>query len=399
MNKALNAFIGKTISRTMVAMAVCGGLYHAAHAQTVQGVTNTEILLGTHQDLSGPVSSIGSHLRDGLLFAVDDINAAGGIHGRKVKLIVEDSGFDPKKAVLATQKLVSQDKIFALIAPLGSAPVQASMNIALDQSVPLLFAGTPADFTYKPFHKLKFGLAVPYGEQVRAMTKYAVDKLGKKKFGVLYQDDETGQNVLRAVEEQMKVHGMAVSERTSYKRGEVDFSSQISRLKAANVDVVVLGTIVRETASARLEARKQGWPVDMMVSQAGMYEAVIKIAGEASEGLYAMAQYLPIRTQDQTPELLAAVKRYKDKFSKEPDDGMIYGYLAMTVFAEGARNAGKNLTPDTLAKGLEQVKNFKTVFAATPVSYGPNERLGSRSAILTQVKGGKFVPLTGPLDY
>ena len=395
MNFTWKAFL----TRAIAALAAAGALLPHAQAQSVQGITNTEIVLGTHQDLSGPVSAIGSHLRDGLQLAMDDINAAGGIHGRKIKLIVEDSTFDPKKAVLATQKLVNQDKVFALIAPLGSAPVQASMNIALEQDVPLLFAGTPADFTYKPFHKYKFGLAVPYGEQVRAMTKYAVEKMGKKKFGVLYQDDETGQNVLRAVEEQLKVHGQAVVERASYKRGEVDFSSQISRLKAANVDVVMLGTIVRETAGAKMEARKQGWPVDMMVSQAGMYEAVIKIGGEAAEGLYAMAQYLPIRTQEQTPQLQAAVKRYKDKFNKEPDDGMVYGYLAMSVFAEGARNAGKNLTPDTLAKGLEQIKNFKTVFAATPVSFGPNERLGSRSAILTQVKGAKFVPITGPLEY
>ncbi|WP_158597979.1 ABC transporter substrate-binding protein [Noviherbaspirillum saxi] len=395
MNIAWKARLGQA----MVAATTAWGLLTSAQAQSVQGVTNTEIVLGTHQDLSGPVSSIGSHLRDGLQLAVDDINAAGGVHGRKVRLIVEDSAFDPKKAVLATQKLVNQDKIFALIAPLGSAPVQASMNIALEQDVPLLFAGTPADFTYKPFHKLKFGLAVPYGEQVRAMTKYAVEKMGKKKFGILYQDDETGQNVLRAVEEQLKVHGMAVAERASYKRGEVDFSSQISRLKAANVDVVMLGTIVRETAAAKMEARKQGWPVDMMVSQAGMYETVIKIAGEAAEGLYAMAQYLPIRTQEQTPPLQAAVKRYQDKFNKEPDDGMVYGYLAMSVFAEGARNAGKTLNQETLVKGLEQIRNFKTVFAATPVSFGPNERLGSRSAILTQVKGAKFVPITGPLDY
>lgn len=387
------------LARASIALAAGVLLPGLASAQAAQGVTDKEILLGTHQDLSGPVSAIGIHLRDGLQLAADDINAAGGIHGRKIRVLVEDSNFDPKKAVLATQKLVNQDKIFALIAPLGSAPVQASMNIALEQNVPLLFAGTPADFTYKPFHKLKFGLAVPYGEQVRAMTKYAVDKLGKKKFGVLYQDDETGHNVLRATEEQLKVHGMAVAERASYKRGEVDFSSQISRLKAAGVDMVILGTIVRETASAKLEARKQGWPVDMMVSQAGMYEAVIKIAGEAAEGLYAMAHYLPIRTQEQTPDLVAAVKRYKEKFNREPDDGIVYGYLSMMVFAEGARNAGKNLNTDTLVKGLEQVKNFRTVFAATPASFGPNERLGSKAAILTQVKGGKFVPLTGPLEY
>ncbi len=380
--------------------AVAGALgAPGARAQAVQGVSEKEIVLGSHQDLSGPVASLGTALRDGLVLATEEINAAGGIHGRRIALVVEDSGFDPKKAVLATQKLLTHDKVFAMIAPLGSAPTQASMPMILEKNVPLLFSGTPADFTWTPFHPLKFGLAVPYGEQVRAQVKYAATVLGKKRFGILYQDDETGQNVLRATEEQLAVHQLPLVERASYKRGAVDFSSQISRLKAANVDVVILGTIIRETAGAMIEARKQDWKVDMMVNQAGLNSAVLKIGGDAVEGLYAMAQFLPIVSQEQTPQLRAVLDRYKARFGKEPDDGMVYGYVAMMLFAEGARRAGPALTPDTLAAGLEQVQDFKTAFAGTPVSYGPKNRLASRSTILTQVRGGKYVAITGPLTY
>jgi ABC-type branched-subunit amino acid transport system substrate-binding protein len=394
----------QVLRRILIVAGVAAGVAsalvaNAARAQATQGVTDTEVLLGTHQDLSGPIAAIGTYLRDGLLLAADEINAAGGIHGRKIRVQVEDSAFDPKKAVLATQKLINQDRVFAMIAPLGSATVQASMPMILDAGVPLLFAGTPADFTYTPLNRIKFGLAVPYGEQVRAMVKYAVEKLGKKRFGILYQDDETGLNVLRAAETQLKVHGQSLVEKTSYKRGAVDLSSQIAKLKEANVDVVVLGTIVRETASARLEARKQGWGVDMIVSQAGLYDAVIKIAGPAAEGLYAMAQYLTLSGQEQTPQLQAVLKRYREKFGREPDDALVYGYQAMMLFAEGARLAGRNLTVDSLVKGLEQVKDFRTVFAGVPASFGPNERLGSRSAILNQVRGGKFVPISEPLRY
>jgi branched-chain amino acid transport system substrate-binding protein len=371
----------------------------SAIAADQQGVSTNEIVLGTHQDLSGPVTALGTSLRDGLLLAADEINSGGGIHGRKIRLIVEDSGFDPKKAVLATQKMLENDHIFALIAPLGSACVAASMPLALDAGVPLLFSGTPADLTYKPYNKIKFGLAVPYGEQVRTQVKYAVEKLAKKRFGILYQDDETGQNVLRAAEEQLKVHAMTIAARASYKRGEIDFSSQIARLKAADVDVVILGTIIRETAAAMIEARKQDWPVDMMVNQAGMNNSVVKIGGESVEGLFAMAQFVSLNAQEQTPALLDIVRRYKDKFGKAPDDGMIYGYVAMMLFAEGAKKAGPDLTAESLAQGLEQVKDFKTAFAGSPVSFAPDLHLGSRATILTQVRGGKFLPLTGPMTF
>ena len=375
------------------------GVPASAGQSRTRGVTDDMILLGSHQDLSGPVASLGGPLREGMQLAVDDINAAGGIHGRKLRLIVEDSMFDPKRAVLATEKLIRQDQVFAMVASLGSATVQASMPLMLEAGVPVLFSGTPADFNYTPFNRIKFALNIPYGEQVRSMVKYAVDTMGKRRVGVLYQDDETGHNVLRATETQLKAHGLDVVEKVSYKRGAVDFSSQIARLRAADVDVVILGTIIRETAAAMIEARKLGWNVDMMVTNAGMNDAVVKIGGPAVEGLYAMTQFLSLNAQEQTPELRALLERFQAKYGKSPDDGMIYGYMAIQLFAEGARKAGRDLTVDSLVRGLEDIRDFTTVFAASPVSFGPEERLGTRRAMLTQVRDGRFVQITGPLSY
>ena len=286
-----------------------------------------------------------------------------------------------------------------MIACLGSAPVQASMPLMLEANVPVLFSGTPAEFTYAPFHHIKFGLNLPYGIQVRAMVRHAVEKLGKKRVGILYQDDETGLSVLRATEEQLKVHNMAIVEQTSYKRGAIDFASQISKLKAANVDLVVLGTIIRETAGACIEAKKQGWNVDMMVTLAGANSAVVKIGGAAVEGLYAMTQFVAINAQTQTPALQGVLARYLAKYKKEPDDGLIYGYMSVQLFAEAARKAGRTLTVDTLVAALEQVKGWTGVFQAAPVSFAANEHLGARSGILTRVKDGKFMPITGALTY
>lgn len=391
---------GMRLRALALGAAIAAAVPAVAVAQATQGVTDNEIVIGSHQDLSGPVAALGVPLRDGMVLAVEDINAAGGIHGRKLRLVVEDTSFDPKKAVLATQKLLTQDKVFAMVAPLGTAPTQASMPMILERGVPLLFPGTPADFTYTPFHKLKFGLSSPYGEQVRAQVKWAYEKLGKRKFGVLYQDDETGLNVLRATEEQLKVHGLAVIERASYKRGAIDYSSQVARLKAAGVDVVILGTIVRETAAAKMEARKQGWPVDMMVNVAGTNSAIFTIAGaETMEGLYGQSQFLPLDAAEQPPAARAVVERYKAKHGKHPEDGIVFGYTSVMLFAEGAKNAGRDLNADSLVKGLEKVRNWTTSFAASPVNFSETERLGVRATMIMQARGGKFVPITQPITY
>ena len=100
----------------------------AASAQS-QGVTDKEIVIGSMQDLSGPIVAFSKQLKLGMEMRVDEINAAGGINGRKLKLVVEDHGYDPKKAVLATQKLVQKDKIFAMVGTIGTAMSMASMPI------------------------------------------------------------------------------------------------------------------------------------------------------------------------------------------------------------------------------------------------------------------------------
>ena len=134
---------------------------------TNQGVTPTEIVIGTHQDLSGPIKVWGVPVLNGMKLAVEEINAKGGINGRKIRMIAEDSGYDPKKAVLASQKMVEKDKVFAMIGPMGSPTVLAAQDILFEAGVPQLFPLTAAEFTYKfdpakPQERLKFNNLLPY---------------------------------------------------------------------------------------------------------------------------------------------------------------------------------------------------------------------------------------------
>ncbi|MDO8703819.1 MAG: ABC transporter substrate-binding protein [Sulfuricaulis sp.] len=384
----------KTLGSLRGMLAACAVLLAGQALGQVQGVTDTEIVLGSHVDLSGPLSSMGAPFRDGMIFATEEINAGGGINGRKIRMQIEDNGYDPKKGILATQKLLTQDKVFAFVSTLGTAPSIASMPLALDRGIPFLFPGAASEATYVPHHPLKFAITSPFSVQWKAAVKYAYEVLGKRRFGILYQDDETGQSIIRAVDEQLKVHGLTLVEKTSHKRGEIDFASQVARLKVANVDIILLGTNVREVAGAAIEARKLNWPVDLIASSGASSLTTINLGGRAVEGLYVTTQF-PNSAQEATPALIAIKERYKARFGYEYQDGVNQGYTAVMLFAEGAKNAGRNLTPQTLAQGLEKVKNFQNVFAGVPISYGPDNHLPPQSAIILKVKDGKFVMVSG----
>ena len=180
-----------------------------------QGVSKTEIVIGTIQDLSGPLAGFGKQIRNGMQLRVDEINEQGGIHGRKIKLIVEDRPTTRKKAVLAAQKLVNQDKIFAMVGHIGTAQNNAAMPIQFEKNVINFLPVTAAREMYEPFHKLKFAFAATYYDQMRRALPKMVKEKGAKKVCVIYQDDEFGLEVLRGAEAGLKTIGMELAEKTT----------------------------------------------------------------------------------------------------------------------------------------------------------------------------------------
>src|ERR1700710_545878 len=116
---------------------------------TDQGISANEIVIGTHQDLSGPIKVWGVPVSNGMKMEVEEVNPRGDINGGKLKMIREDNAYDPKKGVLASQKMVERDKIFAMIGSMGSAPTLAAQDILFDAGVLQLFPLTAAEFTFK----------------------------------------------------------------------------------------------------------------------------------------------------------------------------------------------------------------------------------------------------------
>ena len=152
-------------------MAMVASVFASGVAQAEPGVSASTIRVGTIQDLSGPIAMLGAPIRDGMLLRFEEANARGGVHGRKLELHSEDSGYDPKRAVLATRKLLTRDEVFAFVGNLGTPVVMASMPLALEAGRPHLFPFSPHQATYAPLHPLKFQLFAPYQDYMNAAVR------------------------------------------------------------------------------------------------------------------------------------------------------------------------------------------------------------------------------------
>ena len=384
------------IRLTSAILTLVAAILLPAGAAATQGVGKNEIVIGTIQDLSGPLTMLGTHFRNGSLMRFEEINELGGIHGRKIRFVVEDSGYDPKKAMLATQKLLQKDQVFAMMNNLGSAVVMATMQTILDRDVPHLFPAAPIPPTYEPLHKLKFGLHTPYSVTTPIGAKWLIQQNGFKKVGILYQDDDYGYDVLKGLEAALQELKMPLCEKVTYKRGATDFSSQIAKLHTSGCDFVVLGTVVRETLGAVGTARKMGWNVPMMVTPAGYTSQIHKLGGAAMEGLYGISLTPEPYADGANKQLAAWIESYKKRFNTEPTTWAVMAYASADLFVLAAQKAGPKLTAEGFAVAMEQVSRTRDFFGSPNYAFSATDHLGNRSIRLAQIRNGRWENLT---DY
>jgi branched-chain amino acid transport system substrate-binding protein len=382
----------KFLLATLIAGAAC-----AASAQA-PGISKTEIVLGTIQDLSGPAAGYGKQARNGLQMRADEINERGGVHGRKIRLVVEDHGYDPRRALLGAQKLVLQDKVFAILNHLGTAHNNAALPFQLERGVINLFPLTGAREMFEPFHKLKFAFSPPYFDQMRTLLPQLVKEKGHTRVCILFQDDEFGQEVVRGAEAGLKQVGLELTERTSYKRGATDFSSQIARLKAANCETVVLGTVIRETVGSIAEARKIGYN-PLFVGTTALYSHLIhQLGGKAMDGLYGVQVPSHPYPDDISASVRTWAQQYKAKFNEDPTVFSVYGYYTMDVFARAADKTGPKLTTDAFVKVMETTTFPRDMFGNPELQFSKTSRLGNNKIRFAQIVDSKWQPVTDFLE-
>jgi branched-chain amino acid transport system substrate-binding protein len=324
------------------------------------------------------------------MLAVDEINEQGGINGRKLKLIVEDSAYDPKKAVLAAQKLVNQDKIFIMLGHIGTAHNLAAMPVQFEKNVINFFPITAAREMYEPFHRLKYSFAATYYDQMRNAVPKMVKEKNAKKVCTIYQDDDFGLEVQRGAEAGLKTINMELAEKTSFKRGATDFSSQVSKMQASGCDLIVMGTIIRETIGTIATARKSGYNPTFLASSAGYTDLIHKLGGAAMNGLYATMTVQNPYLDEASKDIQFWASKYKTKFNEDPTVFSVYGYTIVDTFAKAATKAGKGLSTESFIKAMDTMSIPSDMFGSAPATFSPTKRLGSEASRLSQITDGKW---------
>ena len=359
-------------------------------AEPVRGVTDSEIVIGTYTDLSGVTAMWGVNNSNTWRMVFDDVNASGGIAGRKIKYIVEDNQYQIPRSVQAANKLINRDGVFMMVANGGTPMNNATMPDQLAKGVPNMFPLTSARSMYEPFHHLKFGLAASYYDQMRSGVKLFVKERGKKAVCGMSQDTDFGRDVMDGAKDQLKAMGMTLAAETLHKPTDTDFSASVARLRDAKCDLVVVGGIVRDTVQIISAVRKTGWDVDMIGQAASYDEAVAEVPGGVTEGFYSMAPTIFVAATGATPEMKAFADKYRKLYGKDPNFAAQFGYMAAQLVVQGLKNAGKDLTTDSFIAGMEQIKDWHDIFGSPAMNFSATKHQGSNESFLCVVKNGHW---------
>ena len=356
-----------------------------------QGVSETEIKIGMHTDISGPVSSFGKYSVEGVKMRMDEINENGGIHGRKLVLFAEDHQYQVPRAVQAANKLINKDKIFLMLASLGTPMNNAVFQMQEAKDIPNLFPLSSARSMTEPLHRLKFGALSSYYDQIRSGVKWAVEKQGKSKICVLYQDNDFGQETYDAVIDQLSSMNLSLHEKATNKPTDTDLTSQITKLKNADCEAVAMGTIVKDTIIGYAKAKQMGWDALFFGQVASFHPVIASQPGGITDGFYTFAQFDTPTKGSCSQEICDWIDRYESLFGNTPNIGSAYGYMYMDVTARALEIAGLDLTTDSFINALESIKDYKIPFGDSVLSWGPDKHLGANDAFLFVVQDGKFV--------
>lgn len=375
--------------------AATGVALSLAHAG---GVTDTEIVVGSHIDLSGPVAAGMPMLRNAMQMRLDEANSAGGVNGRKFKLVIEDNGSQPQMAVRAVQKLIKSDDVFAILNPFGSGTNAATVKAATDAGV-VVFAPWAASSIIQKISgnsPLLFTTVQNYDSTTATGLSWAIKNWNAKKIGVIYQEGPFGDLVRAGMNNALKQANLTVAAEAAWKTGDIDFSSQVAKMKAANVDVILAGTILRETVGVMAEVKKIGWKdVKVLTTLPGRSGIVALLGKDAVEGLYGIGGWQLHGADSANADAKKFMANYKQKFNTDPDENAANAYSYTDWFVKSVQAAGRGLTAESFSKAAQGVahQDFTTYSKQNFVG----NHVGPEFASIDQIKGGKWVQQVAPM--
>ena len=387
---------------SLFALASCGGdstLETSAVSEATQGVSDSEIILGSHTDLSGPVAIWGVGSINGARMRFEEANEAGGVNGRQIKFVVEDTQYQIPGAIQAANKLINRDKVFAMVLALGTPTNNAVLTQQLKAGIPNMFPLTGARSMVEPYHDLKFAQRGIYYDEIRAGVKYFLEEMGKEKPCVIYQDTDYGQEILEGAEDQLKEMGQALVGVSAHKPTESEFTASIIRLRNAQCDVVFMGTIHRDTILILEAARKMKFDVVFVGNNAAYGQVIAEQESGSGEGYHAFVHMAKLYKEDGlTDTVIRWWDRYEARFNVEPGIPAMEGYRAADLVVTALENAGPDLDKAGFLAATEAIENYQDIFGYQ-IQFGPGDHKGVSESLLSVVEDGKWKTLATAITY
>jgi ABC-type branched-subunit amino acid transport system substrate-binding protein len=373
----------------------------SAGPESVPGVTDTEIILGAHFPLSNSPAATYGVVADGMRAYFEYVNSEGGIYGRKIKFIVGDDHYSPPDAVEVVRKLVEQDGIFALAGGLGDPAHAAIIGYLEENGVPDLFFGSGIARFTDPLVKTRFAQTLDYMTESRMMANYLTANYNGKRMGILYQSDEGLTSEMEMVTELLKDSDIKIVSKQAYDFGQFDLTAQMQRMKNDSPDVVVLMANPGAAANAIKVSREVlGWDVPFIACAVSAVEITISLAGaQNAEGIVSITTGRMISETDDP-----GVQRHMEIMRQfapnvEPSSLTEYGMGAAELTVQALKNAGPNLTRESVVKGAEQIRDFCGMLALAPANLSPTDHRPTETMWLERVENGKWVRFGDPVSY
>src|SRR5476651_346721 len=336
------------------------------------GVSSDRILFGQVAALDGPSSALGQGMRQGILAAFAEINAKGGVHGRKLELISRDDGYDPDRSVVQTTKLIEEDKVFALIGAVGTPTTTATVPIAKARNVPFIGPFTGAAFLRAPELHNVINIRASYRAEAEAWIKHLTEDRHVRSIAIFYQDDSFGRDGLAGVKLALEKRSMELTAEGTFERNTKAVSSALRTLKRAEPEAVVMVGTYGPCAEFIKLAHKSGFnPIFVNISFVGA-NALAKELGPEGQGVI-VSQVVPF-PWDTSVKVVAdyqAAEKALDPGLK-PEFVSLEGYLSGRLVAAALEMTGANPTRADMLRIINDVGRFD--ISGNIMTFGPNMR-------------------------
>lgn len=360
----------------------------------VPGVSADTVVVGSSLPLTGHASYLGRQTLFGALAYINAVNQAGGVAGRRIKVLALDDSYDPPRCVANTQRLIVDDRVFCLFSYVGTPTTVKIIPLLEEARVPLVGSFTGADALRTPFRRYIINIRPSYYKETAAAVTHMVEDLGLTRVAVFYQYDAYGFDGLRGTEMALKAHNLTPVARGSYIRGTMEVEEGISRILEAKPDAIVMIGTSGPCAKAIRLARSRGYAgLFYAVSFVGADE-IARMLGPDDDTPLLMSQVVPPPGLPESRALLAGVMEYATllkRFFPEEQPNLVglEGFVNAKVLVEGLRRAGRNLTRERFLDAIESIHMF-SVGLASPVNYAKDRHQGLSRVYFTVLDGGSF---------